>query len=59
VIVQIRPSEDGMPPLGYIKEFVGWTASKLILKQHNPAGSVEFERQMVVSVHPIVFSGKY
>lgn len=59
VIVQIKPRDEGMPPRGYIKEFVGWTANKLVLRQHNPAESVEFERQLVVSVHPIVLSGKY
>jgi phage repressor protein C with HTH and peptisase S24 domain len=59
VIVQIKPNEESAPPLGYIKEFVGWTGSKLMLRQHNPAQSVEFDRELVVSVHPIVFSGKY
>lgn len=59
VIVQIKPREDGMPPRGYIKEFVGWTGSKLMLRQHNPAQSVDFDRELVVSVHPIVLAGKY
>lgn len=60
VIVQIHPPEDdGSPPWGYVKEFIGWTSNKLMLHQHNPAIDIEFERDEVVSVHPIVLSGKY
>lgn len=60
VIVQIHPpSDDGSPPWGYIKEFVGWQGNKLVLHQYNPERRIEFERQEVVSVHPIILSGKY
>ncbi len=60
VIVQIHPDdEDGSPPYGYIKEFVGWQGSKLVLRQHNPNQQIEFDKVEVVSVHPIVLSGKY
>lgn len=59
VIVQIKALEDGVPPHGFIKEFVGWTGNKLILKQHNPEKRIEFDREKVVSVHPIILSGKY
>lgn len=60
VIVQIQPPEDdGSPPWGYVKELVGWTGNKLKLLQYNPHGDVEFDREVVVSVHPIVLSGKY
>lgn len=60
VIVQIHPpSDDGSPPWGYIKEFVGWHGSKLVLHQYNPEKRIEFERNEVVSVHPIILSGKY
>lgn len=60
VIVQIHPpDDDGSPPWGYIKEFVGWQGSKLVLHQYNPALRIEFERNEVVSVHPIILSGKY
>jgi phage repressor protein C with HTH and peptisase S24 domain len=60
VIVQIHPpSDDGSPPWGYIKEFVGWQGTKLVLQQYNPNKRIEFERNEVVSVHPIILSGKY
>lgn len=60
VIVQIHPSEDdGSPPFGYIKEFVGWQGNKLVLQQYNPNQKVEFDKEEVVSVHPIILSGKY
>ncbi|MEZ2132521.1 MULTISPECIES: helix-turn-helix domain-containing protein [unclassified Sinorhizobium] len=60
VIVQIRPrDDDGAPPHGFVKEFVGWTGNKLVLHQHNPNQPVEFDRDQVVSVHPIVLAGKY
>ncbi|MEY9198725.1 phage repressor protein C with HTH and peptisase S24 domain [Sinorhizobium fredii] len=61
VVVQIHRDKDdsGEPPRGYIKEYVGWTSTKLILQQHNPSKKIEFEKQQVVSVHPIILSGKY
>lgn len=60
VIVQVHPiDDDGSPPFGYVKRFVGWTANKLVLHQFNPDSAVEFDRAEVVSVHPIVLSGKY
>lgn len=59
VIVQVRPKGEDMPPHGFIKEMVAWTANKLVLKQYNPEKTIEFERDSIISVHPIVLSGKY
>ncbi|MBB4192748.1 S24 family peptidase [Rhizobium aethiopicum] len=59
VIVQIKPGEEGAAPHGFIKEFVGWTGNKLVLQQHNPQKRIEFDRGKVISVHPIILSGKY
>lgn len=59
VIIQIRPKEDGEPPYGYIKEYVGWSGNRLTLRQHNPESQLTFDRDEVVSVHPIVLAGKY
>lgn len=59
VIVQIRPASEDVPPLGYVKEFVGWAGSDLVLRQYNPEGEIRFDRNDVVSVHPIILSGKY
>lgn len=59
VVVQILAPEEGVAPHGFVKEFVGWTANKLVLRQYNPESKIEFDRKKVVSVHPIVLSGKY
>lgn len=61
VVVQIHRSEEdeGAPPRGFVKEFTGWTANKLILQQYNPHKKIEFTRDQVVSVHPIILAGKY
>lgn len=61
VVVQIHRDrdDDGAPPRGFVKEFVGWTSSKLVLHQFNPDRKIEFTREQVVSVHPIILSGKY
>jgi phage repressor protein C with HTH and peptisase S24 domain/predicted XRE-type DNA-binding protein len=59
VIVQVHPDEEGVPPYGFIKEFIGWQGDHLTLRQHNPDSQIRFDRDDVVSVHPIVLSGKY
>ncbi|WP_284777115.1 S24 family peptidase [Agrobacterium sp. lyk4-40-TYG-31] len=60
VIVQIHPPEDdGSPPWGYVKELKGWAGNKLVLTQHNPQIDIEFDRPEVMTIHPIVLSGKY
>lgn len=59
VIVQIRANDESLPPHGFIKEMVGWQGNKLVLHQYNPDKRIEFDRDDVVSVHPIVLSGKY
>lgn len=55
VIVQILGERDA-PPLGYIKEFVGWSGNNLVVRQHNPAGEMIIPKDQVVSVHLIAFS---
>ncbi|NKJ03096.1 XRE family transcriptional regulator [Rhizobium sp. SG741] len=59
VIVQIRGRDESSPPRGFIKEFVGWAGTKLVLSQYNPVKRIDFERDDVVSVHLVVLSGKY
>ena len=56
VIVQIHPRTDGEPPAGYIKEFVAYAGSQLVLKQHNPPKEIRFSRKSVKSVDVIVGS---
>jgi phage repressor protein C with HTH and peptisase S24 domain len=59
VVVQVKPREEDLPPHGFIKEFVGWQGNKLVLHQHNPQQRIEFDKDAIVSIHPIVLSGKY
>ncbi|OKP79919.1 hypothetical protein BTE77_06895 [Ensifer adhaerens] len=59
VVVQLKPTEDGVAPRGFIKSFIGWSPSKLILEQYTPAKKVEFDRDHVLAVHLIVMSGEY
>lgn len=58
VVIQVHPEIEGEPPEGYIKEFVAWTPTRLVLKQFNPAKEIEIDRQLVISVHLIVGSLK-
>lgn len=57
VVVQLHPENDGEPPLGFVKQFVAWTPSEIVLSQYNPAGEIRFDRERVLSVHRIVMAG--
>lgn len=60
VLVQVKPSEEDMPPRGFVKELVGYQGDRLLLKQFNPADvRIEFPKDDVISIHPITFAGKY
>ncbi|MFC2252470.1 S24 family peptidase [Labrys portucalensis] len=54
VVVQLHPDVEGDPPEGYIKEFRGWSPSKLLLWQWNPAEEFNIDRPLVKAVHVIV-----
>ncbi|AWN43135.1 hypothetical protein DK389_24885 [Methylobacterium durans] len=56
VVVQLYPEQEGDAPEGYIKEFVRYSGSKLVLYQHNPKGEIEIDRKLVKSIHVIVGS---
>ncbi|MEZ0169906.1 helix-turn-helix transcriptional regulator [Microvirga sp. TS319] len=58
VVVQIHPEEEGEPPEGYIKEFVAWTPTMLVLRQFNPDKEIEIDRDLIISVHLIIGSLK-
>lgn len=57
VIIQLKPERDGEQPEGFIKEFRGWTPTKLLLWQWNPQQEVEFSRHLIKSVHVIISRG--
>ncbi|MBY0432191.1 MAG: helix-turn-helix domain-containing protein [Rhodospirillales bacterium] len=54
VVLQIRSAEAPGHPLCYIKEFVRRTSSKLVVRQYNPAGDIEWPLERVVAVHRVV-----
>lgn len=60
VIVQLKPIEDdGSPPWGYVKEYVGRQGNNLVLRQYNPPIEIQFDVNEVLTTHPIVLAGKY
>jgi len=54
IIVQLYPDNEEESPYGFIKEFVAWTPTRLIVRQFNPPKEIEFERSEVKSVHVII-----
>ena len=58
VVVQIAGDTDDAPPRGFVKKFVGWIGSRLVLEQYNPPGEIEFDKADVISVHRIVLAGE-
>jgi len=54
VVVQIRGSDEHAPPLAYIKVFDRQTPNKLVVRQFNPPGEMEWLQDDVVSVHRVV-----
>lgn len=56
VIVQLYGDSEDDPPLGFVKEFVGYAGNDLVVRQHNPAGEIRYPRERVKFVHLIVFS---
>jgi len=57
VVVQIEVDERG-PPLGFVKRFLRYTSTDLILTQFNPKEEVRFPRAQVRSVHRIIRGGE-
>ncbi|MBW7851735.1 MAG: helix-turn-helix transcriptional regulator [Rhodospirillales bacterium] len=54
VVVQVRPADGEAVPLCYIKEFVRHAAGRLVVRQYNPAGDIEWPAERVLAVHRIV-----
>ena len=57
VVAQIRLHENG-PPSAYIKKLVRWNSERLVLTQFNPPKELEFDGNLVESVHYILRSGE-
>lgn len=58
VVVQLHADTEFESPYGFVKEFVAYTPTKLILSQFNPPQQIEFDRDEVVSVHRIVHADR-
>lgn len=58
VVVQFYPNEAGENPQGIVKQFINWTANKLVLQQFNPAKRLELDKKRVKSVHRVVLAGE-
>lgn len=56
VVAQVRNGGQ-VQPSGYVKQFVAWTPTRLILRQFNPDLELEFDRADVLQVHRIVLGG--
>lgn len=56
VVAQIQ-SDEHAPRLAYVKRFVRWNSSELVLAQYNPVRDLRFEASQVVSVHLAVMGG--
>jgi phage repressor protein C with HTH and peptisase S24 domain len=57
VVAQIRVDEHA-PPFAYIKKLVHHTSKKLILEQFNPPKILEFDGEMVETVHYVLRPGE-
>ncbi|POO54347.1 hypothetical protein CPJ18_02295 [Agrobacterium rosae] len=58
VIVQLAPKEEDGVPRGFIKEFVRWEPSFLVVFQFNPPEEIKYPRDQIVSVHKIDYAQK-
>ena len=53
VVLQLMP-ENGVLPEGYVKEFVEWTPTEIVVKQYNPETTLRFPRKRILAAHLIV-----
>lgn len=58
VLVQIKPPEEGSPPLALIKRLAKKTATRIVLEQFNPPRQFDVPLKDLVSMHRIVGSGE-
>ena len=57
VVAQIA-TDEGSPPLAYVKRFISFDERRLKLEQLNPRRFIEFPKKQVVSVHLILMAGR-
>jgi len=54
VVIQIRAQDEHTPPLAYVKVFECRTPTKLVVRQFNPPGELEWPNDDVVSIHRVI-----
>ena len=58
VLVQLKPPEEGSPPLALIKKLSRKSATRIVLEQFNPPRTFDVPVKEIVSIHRIVGSGE-
>jgi len=58
VLVQIKPPEEGSPPLALIKRLAKKSATRIVLEQFNPPRQFDIPVRDLVSMHRIIGSGE-
>jgi len=58
VVLQIRATEEGVPPRALVKRLVKRLSSKVVLEQFNPPRTFEIATKDIVSMHRIVSSAE-
>lgn len=54
VIVELHPANEGGDTLGYVKQLVKRTPTKIVVKQLNPEKALEFPNRRVKAVHRVI-----
>lgn len=57
VVAQIKRSDSPVVD-AYVKKFVRWNSDRLVLCQFNPEKELDFDSELVVSVHYVLRSGE-
>jgi hypothetical protein len=58
VVVQLRPSDAGAAPRGFVKQFLRRSRDRLVLHQFNPEKDIEIDAADIIHVHRIIISGE-
>jgi phage repressor protein C with HTH and peptisase S24 domain len=57
VVFQIKNDNEAEPPLGFVKQYITKTPTRLVVQQFNPPKEIEYDLADVISVHKVVFAG--
>ena len=54
VVIELKPSQDGEPGAGFIKELVRRSASTVVVRQYNPEKELTFDMREVKAIHRVI-----